>query len=188
MFWTNWKQIKCGKYIFAKIPEHPNAVEHGYVLEHRIVMENHLNRLLKDDEIVHHINDNKKDNRIENLQLMIRGEHERFHNVKRCKYIIINCFCGNKRRMREKEYNWLKNRGQKNFYCSHRCKNENYKNNIPNDRILKKLHENNYKKWLDELIIPDVKNGLSGYMIAKNHKLCANTVRNHIKKLKLGVC
>jgi hypothetical protein len=42
-------------------------------------MENHINRLLSEDEIVHHINQNKLDNRIENLQVMSKAEHVRLH-------------------------------------------------------------------------------------------------------------
>jgi len=61
------------------VPEHPNSTKNGYVLEHRIVMENHLNRLLTADEIVHHINHDGKDNRIENLEVMTRSEHGRHH-------------------------------------------------------------------------------------------------------------
>lgn len=81
---NNW-QWKGGRrerkgYIAFLNPEHPNCDNMGYVREHRLVIEKHLGRYLKHNEVVHHINKNKKDNRIKNLMLFSSNVyHLNFH-------------------------------------------------------------------------------------------------------------
>jgi len=59
--------------------------------EHRVIMERFLNRKLRSDEVVHHLNYIKSDNRIENLQVMSQKEHHslKHHFIKEEKTKII---------------------------------------------------------------------------------------------------
>lgn len=68
--WAGGRKIGKGGYILVWRPDHPHANTQGYVSEHRLVMEEHIGRFLEPTEIVHHINKDRQDNRIENLQLL----------------------------------------------------------------------------------------------------------------------
>ena len=116
--WIIQKLIHKGKYDYALVPNHPKATKNGYVLYHRVVMENHLGRLLLDSEEVHHIDENTHNNNISNLQVMKSGEHQRHHGLLRGKtYARIKCpNCGN-------VYVKLKKDSidKKQYNCSRKC-------------------------------------------------------------------
>ena len=77
--WNIKKFVSKGDYYYAVVPEHPNCNKNKYVLAHRIIMENHLGRILDTNEVVHHKNGDKKDNNIFNLELMTVNEHCSHH-------------------------------------------------------------------------------------------------------------
>ena len=77
------KKKRCDGYIAVYFPDHPNSTKDGYIMEHDLVMECLIGRHLKSDEVVHHINRVRDDNRKENLQLMTIKEHASFHMKER---------------------------------------------------------------------------------------------------------
>ena len=78
--WKGGRYVDDQGYIRVKAWNHPNRDQDDYVREHRLVMEAHLGRYLEHGEVVHHINGNKQDNRIENLGLSTQSVHVRLHN------------------------------------------------------------------------------------------------------------
>lgn len=79
--WSGGRRTKEG-YIEVYAPDHPKACN-NIVYEHRLVVEKHLGRYLASDEVVHHINGIKNDNRIENLVLLTNSEHLKLHGILR---------------------------------------------------------------------------------------------------------
>lgn len=89
------KVVKKGDYLYALVPNHPKATKNGYVLMHRVVMENFLGRLLEKNEVVHHLDGNKHNNSIENLQVMDSKDHNRMHSSIGRRTIDLVCpYCG----------------------------------------------------------------------------------------------
>lgn len=72
------KYIDDKGYVRVLLPDHPRNIK-GYVYEHRLLMEKYLGRYLEPWETVHHINEIKVDNRIENFFLCTHKEHSAIH-------------------------------------------------------------------------------------------------------------
>lgn len=50
-----------------------------FIDKHRLIMEKHIGRELSSNEIVHHINGDSNDDKIENLEILTRSEHTKKH-------------------------------------------------------------------------------------------------------------
>lgn len=75
-----------GGYVHEQCPSHPRANVWGFVTQHRLVAEDMLGRALvqhqtdpKLRECVHHKNEDRTDNRKENLEVMTVSAHHRHH-------------------------------------------------------------------------------------------------------------
>ena len=76
--WKGGIHVSHNGYIYVRKPNHPFANLHGYVPQHRLVVEQRLGRFLLPSEAVHHIDGNHANNDIANLEVFSsNGDHLR---------------------------------------------------------------------------------------------------------------
>lgn len=72
-------EIDRDGYIRRYAPDHPWPRRNGYVRENVRVMELHLGRRINPDEVVHHLDGDRQNNVLANLELMLASVHSREH-------------------------------------------------------------------------------------------------------------
>lgn len=95
--WTHGVSIHSEGYVLLRKPSHPFSDKKGWILQHRLILEEHLkdtdpesvfleNGYLRPNVVIHHKNGNKADNWINNLQLLQnQSEHMKIDNPKQVK-------------------------------------------------------------------------------------------------------
>ena len=75
--WNGGRFLASGYWRIYK-PDHHRADKRGYVAEHIVIWEDTNKRQLRRDEVVHHLNGKKDDNRPVNLRALRKKEHIRW--------------------------------------------------------------------------------------------------------------
>jgi hypothetical protein len=79
--WNGGRYRSNNGYVYVKSEGHHKQDKYGYVHEAILVLEKKIGRELLPNEVVHHINSIRDDNRPENLAVFLNSEHVKFHGV-----------------------------------------------------------------------------------------------------------
>ena len=149
-------------------------------LEHRVIMEEALGFKLSNEFVVHHINGNKKDNRLENLAVMTCKAHSMLHNQKYS--LTKKCIvCG-------KEFLPAPSKRNRAKVCSIECKIKHDKENAAKkNKPINQLSLNGelVKTWASAT---EIQNTL-GYFGSNINKCCKgkiNTYKGYIWRYAIG--
>lgn len=82
--WNEGKMVATSGHVKVRVgKEHPLADPNGYAYEHLLVWVSAGRPRPPRGWLLHHKNEVKSDNRLDNLELITRAEHNRLHNAQR---------------------------------------------------------------------------------------------------------
>lgn len=128
------KKKHCG-YYWLYMPDHPCSTKDGYIREHRYIAEKSIaskdQLVIKDGRYVldpnldvHHIDGNKLNNSIDNLQIVTRSEHANIHGKQKQNRVTKVCKnCG-------RSFKIINCRKDMAKFCSKKCMDEFSKRDI----------------------------------------------------------
>lgn len=156
-------------YVSVYMPDHPRSMSNGCVYEHIIQAEKKLGRFLREREVVHHMDRNRKNNKTENLIVFKTVKDHTMYHAGICVvkegdvYIAVSdnkkyiCpICGNTKKEKDSKM------------CID-CRNKEKSKNVPDKEVLINL----------------LKKGLPYTQIGNMYGVSDNAVRKWCKKYKL---
>ncbi len=80
--WNKDKVVATSGYVKIRVGRtHPLADPNGYAYEHLLVWVSAGRSVPPKGMLIHHINEDKHDNRLDNLEMQSRADHNRLHNM-----------------------------------------------------------------------------------------------------------
>ena len=140
--------MKNGDYLLVKAPSNYTGKLYRtkYCYEHHLVYWKNTGIVLRDDEVIHHVDGDKHNNNFNNLELLKRSEHTKNHTLSRGKtFVLLKCPCCEIIFEREKRQSHL-SKGTKYTSCSKECSGK-ISNNIGTLYSLDDNILDEYKKY-----------------------------------------
>lgn len=135
----------------------------GWIYEHIVLAEKNLGRYLRDDEEVHHLDLNPKNNRLDNLLVLLKSEHARLH-----KWLETYCNINQKRELKYCPCGQILNFKQRE-YCSKNCESKYRVTKRPSYEVLKS----------------ELKGNINWSALGRKYKVSDNCVRKWVKYYNL---
>ncbi len=125
--------MKNGEYNIIVAPDNypGKKYRNRYCYEHIFIWWKNTGNIPSDGNVIHHINGNKRDNRINNLKEISAKEHNSKHSSTGLTMAREICsFCGNVI-IREKRLFWKR----KNYYCNRFCMAQGFKKRLSSSSV-----------------------------------------------------